>query len=108
MALNDLLIFSVLARDRVAMLAWLEDNGYAYRCVDKGHFFLFHVHIGVDPGKAGRAYDIGRALALIESDADREMKKRNLKMLREISPDAKPRYKWRNGPYAMVRVKVDK
>ena len=108
MASNDLLIFSVLTRDKIPMLVWLEDNGYVCHCVDKGNFFLLNVDIGFDPGKAGRAYDIGRALALIESFGDRDAKKRNLKVLRNVLPDAKPRYTWRNGPYAMVRVKVDK
>jgi len=100
---NNSLVFSVLPRQKMFLMEWLENNGYGFHCIPKENYFLFDVNIGADPGKAGRAYDIGRELALMEV---KEKGQRKLKVSRELSPDAKPRYRWRNGPYAMVRTKV--
>ena len=100
---NNGLVFSVLPKQKIFLMEWLENNGYDFRCIPKENYFLFDVNIGMDPGKAGRAYDIGRELALMEN---RSAGQRKFKVARELSPDAKPRYRWKNGPYVMVRKKA--
>ena len=66
---NEKLIFAIFARDVAAFSLWLKDNGYHFTQREKTGCVLICVDIGHDPGKAGRAFDVGYQLHKIESES---------------------------------------
>lgn len=60
------LIFAVSVQDVPAVCSWLKDNGYFPETRCRKNFMLVSVDIGGEPGRAGRAFDIGYMLKDIE------------------------------------------
>ena len=64
---NEKLKFAVWPAQRGQMQDFLLAHGYAYTVQFRAADIIFLVSIGPDPGKAGRAFDIGYFLSQMES-----------------------------------------
>jgi hypothetical protein len=66
---NNELVFAAYERDLLKISDWLDSEHFAYCTYRRGLRLFFVVDVRGDPGKAGRAYDIGYKISEIERNA---------------------------------------
>lgn len=66
---NNELRFAIYDRDLIEITEWLDKEYFAYTVQRKRMQLFIVVDVRADPGKAGRAYDIGYKISEIERNA---------------------------------------